>query len=247
MSSNAIEKQAQTLNQALRTKGKLLGKNWRLRIRDLLNQTFNALNAKPLDGALCLRLQQQIESELTALENDTVDKDTLPEVLPKKQVESKDKSERMAAGHSEHAARMAESQSGAGEPRMAESQSGAGATAPLQTKDTNAVKDESKSKEKPEKPKDESIGLFDLIHIHIRTFFTIRACVRPPYIGKFVQFADKHAETVQERIDKFLNVLSKGDDKVVGKTGVEVGYREDLLPDMPDRNLVLAPKKKKRR
>ena len=93
MSSNAIEKQAQALNQALRTRGKSLGKNWRLRIRDLLGQTFSALNAKPLDGALCLRLQQRIESELTALENDSVDTDSLPEEKPKKQVRSEEKSD----------------------------------------------------------------------------------------------------------------------------------------------------------
>lgn len=95
------------------------------------------------------------------------------------------------------------------------------------------------------KPADE-IGLFDLIRVSIRCFFKIRACVRPPFIGKFVDFAEKFAEIRQERIDRFIGVLSKGDEDFVAKTEVEVGYREDLLPDMPERGLVLHPKKKRR-
>ena len=73
MSINAVEKHAQTLNQALRNQGKLYGKAWRLRIRDLLQQTFAAMNARPLDGELCKSLDEKISAELEALENGTVE------------------------------------------------------------------------------------------------------------------------------------------------------------------------------
>ena len=250
MATNVIEKSAQALNQILRERGKKYGKNWRLRIRALLGQTFAALNAKPLDGALCLRLQSQIESEIAAVQNDAVDTATLPEapevksepksghksdvdeVLPKKAA-------RMDAGHSAAGARIGEANSDQGEPPVEPKSASCG--------DLGEHRGAGDVPPVPQKVSDDSVGLFDLIRVQIRTFFTIRACVRPPYIGKFVSFADRYAEIVQERIDKFLNVLSKGDDAFKAKVDVDVGYREDLLPDMPDRNLVLSQKKKKRR
>ena len=248
VATNVIEKSAQALNQILRERGKKYGKAWRQRVRALLGQTFAALNAKPLDGALCLRLQGQIEAELNAIQNDAVDTTTLPDVpesaaKPGNKAAAEDASykaaARMDAGHSAAGARIGKANSDQGEPPMARKSAscddlgdhrGAGDVPPVQKKSP-----------------DDGIGLFDLIRVQVRTFFTIRACVRPPYIGKFVTFADRYAEIVQERIDTFLNVLSKGDDALKTKVDVDVGYREDLLPDMPDRNLVLAPKKKKRR
>ena len=86
-----------------------------------------------------------------------------------------------------------------------------------------------------------------MIHVQIRCFFKINACVRPPYIGKFVQFADKFSEVKEARIERFIRVLSKGDEEISMKTEVEVGYRDDLIPDMPEMGFVLHPKKKKKR
>ena len=88
MSINAVEKHAQTLNQALRNQGKLYGKAWRLRIRDLLQQTFAAMNARPLDGELCKALDEKISAELEALENGTVE---IASEEPKKEKRSKKK------------------------------------------------------------------------------------------------------------------------------------------------------------
>ena len=81
MATNGIEKNAQALNKILREDGKKYGKIWRQRIRSLLSQTFAALNAKPLDGPLCLHLQSLIESELASIENETVDIQT-PAAMP---------------------------------------------------------------------------------------------------------------------------------------------------------------------
>ena len=279
MSVNAIEKHAQALNQALRVNGKQFGKTWRLRIRDLLAQTFAAMNAKPLDGALCKSLDEKMEAELAAIENGTVavessdtdpkpkkkkaskasadsptaatETEELPEFKPAEQPATMPESVAMPEPEpvSEpavsddvqadptdsvvpEAARMDEGHSDAeGEPRMDEGHSGAGDASPDTDKKTIPV---------------DEIGLFDLIHIEIRCFFTIRACVRPPYIGQFVTFSEQYADDVQARIDRFLGVLSKGEDDFAAKTDVEVGYRDDLLPNMPERGLILYPKKKKK-
>ncbi len=227
MSTNAVEKNAQALNQILCTEGKKLGKTWRQRIRLLLGQTFEALNAKPLDGTRCRQLSDQIDRELAAIQNgEPIEQEadtTTPEsaaakpktTAPQNSCSSVDSSEALSSQSSDIP------QLNAAEPSASEP-----------------------ADKKPESS--EEIGLFDLIHIKIRCFFKIRACVRPPYIGKFVCFADRFAEVRQERIDKFIGVLSNGEEDFIAKTEVDVGYQEDLLPDMPERGLVLHPRKKKR-
>ncbi len=247
MSTNAVEKNAQALNQLLRRDGKKYGKAWRSRIRDLLSQTFSALNAKPLDGALCLRLSEQIEAELQAAETGEVDVTSgAPQPSP-----SSDS--RMGAAHSESSSPIANSNRDdhEGETRMGTAHSVAGDACPAKSRETGdepaqsevPVPEPGAVQEPPPTPPEE-IGLFDLIHVEIRCFFKIRACTRPPYIGRFVTFADRFAEVKQEHIDKFIGVLSNSEDEFSAKTEVEIGYREDLLPDMPERGLVLHPKKK---
>ena len=288
MSINAIEKHAQTLNQALRNQGKTYGKAWRLRIRDLLQQTFAAMNAKPLDGALCKSLDEKISAELEALENGTVvavaeESASKPSKSEKKKRSTAAADAAVAAGReiapgkleiagvektaeiSEHreesvepqvledagAARMAAGHSDAeGEARMAAGHSDAGDTSP-DTEIMNETPQTESGNEAEETAKSEDaaaeVGLFDLIHVQIRCFFKIRACVRPPYIGQFVLFSERYGKDVQARVDRFLGVLSKGEDDFAAKTEVEVGYRDDLLPDMPERGLILYPKKEKKR
>ncbi|MBO4350896.1 MAG: hypothetical protein J6A01_08135 [Proteobacteria bacterium] len=241
MSINAVEKNAQELNKILRANGKTLGKAWRLRIRDLLAQTFAALNAKPLDGPLCLKLSEQIEAEIAAVKDGEPLTETPAELTqavqkkkptPPAEMPAPKESARIANGNSAETPCIGEANNGAGETRIVEDKSGAG---------ESPVKHKKISDMQPE-----DVGLFDLIHIHIRCFFKIRACTRPPYIGKFVQFADRFSEVRQERIDKFIGVLSKGDEDFVAKTEVDVGYRDDLIPDMPEMGFVLHPKKKKK-
>lgn len=232
MAANPVEKAAQRLNRELKERGKAYGKIWRSRIRDLLRQTFDALNARPLDGGLCRQLGEKIEKELADIDNETVDLQSPGERRQVKSDISEEpetkESERMRE-HSEDAARIGEdANSAGGEPRIGKANSGAGADSPH-----------------PIKEEPESVGLFDLIHVEVRTFFKIRACVRPPYIGKFVDFSDKYAERLMGRIERFLEVLTKREGEASARTEVEVGYREDLLPDMPDRNLVLSKRKKK--
>lgn len=272
MAPNIVEKNAQALNQLLRTEGKKYGKAWRSRIRELLAQTFAALNAKPLDGALCLRLSEQIESELQAIESGTVDTERgasksqavcvssavdeqhTREVCHQVSKEDLGMTERQGAERESGelqsevenlaGARMPLVHSAQGEPCMAEGHSGAGAQAPDGEGECEC---ESRSDVLLRHVPADEVGLFDLIRVRIRCFFKINACVRPPYIGRFVRFADKFSEVVHARIDKFIGVLDKGDEDFVAKTEVEVGYRDELIPDMPDMGLVLHPKKKKKR
>ncbi|MBQ8035452.1 MAG: hypothetical protein IJ268_00510 [Proteobacteria bacterium] len=332
MAINIVEKNALALNQILRTDGKRLGKAWRLRIRTLLGETFAALNAKPLDGALCLQLSEKIEAELAALsemKGDAVEEDGLrgtdaPSAeKPSKKKKSRKRSEAEAtepqsaeaeatepqsveadagdasdawwaqdaegalpkkkkpgkkSGVSERAdadgasgtfsedARMSAPEGRIGEadspgdmPRIGGADSGEEAAriggadsaeareneVPAEAEARGAEGVEAERVEAESVP--EEAGLFDLIHVQIRCFFKINACVRPPYIGKFVQFADKFSEVKEARIERFIRVLSKGDEEISMKTEVEVGYRDDLIPDMPEMGFVLHPKKKKKR
>ena len=321
MAINIVEKNALALNQILRTDGKRLGKEWRLRVRTLRGETFAALNAKPLDGALCLQLSEKIDAELAALaemKRDDGEEDgaesgfaTAPEKSSSKKKKSRKKAEAEesssveqtsdggaedtadawwaqeteaapakkkksrkkddvvalsadaaeaeqplaadaresaseerssaspcigAAENGEEAARIGAADSDEEAARIAEGDSGASEL------DITAGK---LVRQKATEP--EEVGLFDLIHVQIRCFFKINACVRPPYIGKFVQFADKFSEVREARIERFIRVLSKGDEEITMKTEVEVGYRDDLIKDMPEMGFVLHPKKKKKR
>ncbi|MBQ4360331.1 MAG: hypothetical protein II767_08750 [Proteobacteria bacterium] len=321
MAINIVEKNALALNQILRTDGKRLGKEWRLRVRTLLGETFAALNAKPLDGALCLQLSEKIDAELAALaemkrddgEDDGAESGFAPapekssskkkksrkkaeaeddssaeqtseggaentadawwaqetEAAPAKKKKSRKKDDVVAlsadaaeaelpvaedaresaseerssaspcigaAENGEEAARIGAADSDEEAARIAEGDSGA---SELDITAGELVR------QKATEP--EEVGLFDLIHVQIRCFFKINACVRPPYIGKFVQFADKFSEVREARIERFIRVLSKGDEEITMKTEVEVGYRDDLIKDMPEMGFVLHPKKKKKR
>ena len=263
MAVNSVEKSAQKLNAYLRSHGKKQGKAWRLRVRSLLAQTFEALNAKPLNGALCLELAGKIEREIAALEGgEPVETDdVVSEPLPSEA--------RNAGQEKEEAARIGAANSAAAE-RI---ETGRGAEAPAPSRDSDAgetrIERENTSDDRQiqgeesapaqadsvagdtspakEKNNPDEIGLFDLIHIQIRCFFKLNACIRPPYIGKFVRYADKYGEVVQARVDRFIKVLSKNEDEFAAKLEAEVGYDEDLLPDMPERGLVLHPRKKKKR
>ena len=146
---------------------------------------------------------------------------------------SDEEGERMREAHSEPAARIAEGDSAAeGEPRIPAGDSGAGDASPA----------------RPETPKEPEIrGFAEMIHLQIRCFVRVRACVQPAELGKVAKFSSRFSDGVQERVDKFLAVLSKGEDDFSAKVDVETGYQQDLLPNMPDRNLVLHQKLKKKK
>ena len=315
MAINIVEKNALALNQILRTDGKRLGKEWRLRVRTLLGETFAALNAKPLDGALCLQLSEKIDAELAALaemkrdDGDEDGQDSVAVAAPEKSSSKKKKSRKKAeveecasaetsgeasaedtadawwAQETEAASpkkkksrkkddaedlsadeteaetsgleetresasegRMREADSPEEAPRIGEADSGEDA-ARIAEGESDAPEREITAGElvRQKAIEPEEVGLFDLIRVQIRCFFKINACVRPPYIGKFVQFADKFSEVREARIERFIRVLSKGDEEITMKTEVEVGYRDELIKDMPEMGFVLHPKKKKKR
>lgn len=271
MSANSIEKNALKLSQLLRDYGKVIDKERRKRTRELLAQTFEAMNARPLNGALCKQLSDRIDVELEQFQSLSEAASEEPNEDVPKQKHKKNKSEnarrlpKAIELTSPTPSKTAETSTPdeiktveiAEETHPSISTSAvfpcddAAATqsddVPTQsdacpTHDTDALPET--SHEVPQK--DDSPGLFDLIHVQIRCFIKIRAVQKPPYIGKFVIFSEKFADALETRIDKFINVLSNNSEDIGEKLQVEKGYVDDLLPNMPDFNLVLHPKRKKR-
>ena len=101
---------------------------------------------------------------------------------------------------------------------------------------------------KPLRETPPEVGYFDIVSIRIRQFFKFRALVETYEIGQTTTFAEKFCDAVEARIEKFIAVLSSPDDSASHfSTDVVTGYRDDLIKDMPDRDLVLHPKKKKKK
>ena len=251
MSINVVEKNAQRLNKVLREQGASFPREWRQRVRGLLAQTFEAMNARPLDGPLCLRLSDQIEAELASypelLEHTAVLQAEAP-ASPKERPAQKTSPIRKKESRSDSSSTPKAPGEALQNTGMPESQPKPQSVAPAPVASDGQTVATQPEKHPVIAPTiDDSPGLFDFIHIQIRCFFKIRACLKPPYIGKFVQFAENFADVREDRIESFIRVLSKGTEGLGAKTDVEVGYDDDLLPNMPSRDLVLHQRLKKRR
>lgn len=258
------------MHKYLQERGKFFDKSWRQRIRKLLADTYDAMNAKPIDGNRCRAVSDQIEAELAVL--DQMSFDNMPEISVKK---SSDKSKTRTT--KKRAAQQSPPPfDDSSEPRVL-------ASSPTKTDDSSTSEmaldssllstngdrgeggedcDEMAREAVVDSAVDsrdngvgqtdtvadaaDSIGLFDLIHVEIRCFIKIRAVVRPPFIGKFVEFAEDFAQKRESRIEAFIAVLAPSTDELSNKMEVEVGYDDDLIPNMPGFDLVLHPKKKKR-
>lgn len=311
MSSNQVEKNAQRLNQVLRELGKSLDKERRVRIRKLLADTYEAMNARPLDGKRCLALSDEIDATLLELENGNLESSIgmvsaegskksetskkkksaeSPKTDDKKKTEERKK--RKVKAEKEGKSSEISAQEGQSE-KTALSQTVEVDDKPVCPSEQNCLRNftqteaitselkpcyeishvssPSESVECAENREDicpsndskasegkdgapssdlksdaDDIGLFDLIHVEVRCLIRIRAVVRPPFIGKFVEFAEAFAESRESRIEAFISVLSPNTEDFGCKTEVEVGYDDDLIPNMPGLDLVLHPKKKKR-
>lgn len=328
MSSNQVEKNAQRLNQVLRELGKSLDKERRVRIRKLLADTYEAMNAQPLDGKRCLALSDEIDATLLELENENLEssigmtgaegskksskkkksaespktddkKKTEERKKRKVKAEKEGKSSEISAqeGQSEKTAlsqtvevddkpvcpseqnclrsfaqteaitselkpcyEISHMSSPSESVECAENREDKCPSKGLSDKsnlqsvelavgsssDTNASGGKDGAPSSDLKSDADDIGLFDLIHVEVRCLIRIRAVVRPPFIGKFVEFAEAFAESRESRIEAFISVLSPNTEEFGCKTEVEVGYDDDLIPNMPGLDLVLHPKKKKR-
>lgn len=311
MSSNQVEKNAQRLNQVLRELGKSLDKERRVRIRKLLADTYEAMNARPLDGKRCLALSDEIDATLLELENGNLESSMgmvsaegskksetskkkksaeSPKTDDKKKTEERKK--RKVKAEKEGKSSEISAQEGQSE-KTALSQTVEVDDKPVCPSEQNCLRSftqteaitselkpcyeishmssPSENNECAENCEDkcpsndskasggkdgapasdlksdaDDIGLFDLIHVEVRCLIRIRAVVRPPFIGKFVEFAESFAESRESRIEAFISVLSPNTEDFGCKTEVEVGYDDDLIPNMPGLDLVLHPKKKKR-
>lgn len=304
MSANQVEKHAVRLHKYLVERGKYFDKAWRQRIRKLLADTYNAMNARPLDGKRCHALSDEIDAELAAL--DKMSFDGMQEISVKDRAakraakaDCKQKPAAPASNASDSNKTVHSSDSAGQSPETGDLQGNradlrrqplgdligapaknddiaddlrvhdaknAKAVAVCDRKAENSahLPNEMQSPTDPHTAggaqtadgKDEitaaparedgSIGLFDLIRVEIRCMIKIRAVVRPPFIGKFVSFAETFAEKRESRIEAFIAVLSPDTEKLGAKTDTEVGYEDDLIPNMPGFDLVLHPKKKKR-
>ena len=90
------------------------------------------------------------------------------------------------------------------------------------------------------------IGYFDIVNIQVRQAIIMNAAVKPVRIGHAGDMADLYAETVNDRVERFIEVLSKPDSSIQFNSELTPGYEDDLIENMPDRGLVLHPKKKKK-
>ncbi len=308
MSANQVEKHAMRLHKYLVDRGKYFDKAWRQRIRKLLADTYNAMNARPLDGKRCLALSDEIDAELASLDKMSFDgmieisvkdraaksaakaSDKQTQTTPANRNPSSNKTGRSgsSAEHSPETGDLQENRAYSRrqspgdleqEPQSAtaKNDNDADELRANDAKNANANDDCTQKIEDfdylsndmqlsgngqtanaaqtaenqntitaapPEQ--DGGIGLFDLIRAEIRCIIKIRAVVRPPFIGKFVSFAEAFAEHLESRIEAFIAVLSPDAEKLGAKTDTEVGYEDDLIPNMPGFDLVLHPKKKKR-
>lgn len=267
MAANQVEKNAIRLHKYLQERGKFFDKSWRQRIRKLLADTYEAMNAKPIDGNRCRAVSDQIEAELAVL--DQMSFDDMPEVSVKK---SSDKSKtrtakkRAAQQSPSHSDDSSEPRVSTPSPAKADDSSSLEMVVDSSLLSTNGdvvedcdemareavvdsaadSRDDGVGQTNTVADAADSIGLFDLIHVEIRCLIKIRAVVRPPFIGKFVEFAEDFAQKRESRIEAFIAVLSPSTDELSNKMEVEVGYDDDLIPNMPGFDLVLHPKKKKR-
>lgn len=299
MAANQVEKKAVRLHKYLQECGKFFDKSWRQRIRKLLAETYEAMNAKPLDGKRCLAASDQIDIELAMLDQMSFDEMQTVSVKKSSDKAKSSSSRRKSAQRKgkegktseksevlidilpnvQSTANAEDSMFGAQDAYQDVVGSGAREIVPTDMSElelssnaqgnlpeglpceptvTVAVSsdavagdagtcDESSSRcDAATLSRDDSIGLFDLIHIEIRCLIKIRAVVRPPFIGKFVMFAEEFAQKRESRIEAFIAVLSPSTDELSNKMEIEVGYEDDLIPNMPGFDLVLHPKKKRR-
>lgn len=93
-------------------------------------------------------------------------------------------------------------------------------------------------------PKGMSMGYFEMVSIKVRSFFCLRAFREPVRIARATSYAQNYADAVFARVDKFINVLSKG--AAAPSLDAYKGYGEELIKDMPERGLVLHPPKRKK-
>jgi hypothetical protein len=89
-----------------------------------------------------------------------------------------------------------------------------------------------------------NLGYFEMVSLKVREFFVLRACKEPIRVGAATNFAQNYADSVFERVDRFIRVLSK--DAAPINTEAYKGYRDELIKNMPERGLVLHPPKRKR-
>lgn len=299
MAANQVEKNAVRLHKYLQECGKYFDKAWRQRIRKLLAETYEAMNAKPLDGKRCLAASDQIDFELAKLDQMSFDEmqtvsvkkssdkakssssrkksaqrkgkegktseksevlgDSLPDVQSTTSEEDSlfvaQDADQDAASNSAREiapADMSESESSSNaqdnlpEGLPCEPIAAVAVSSDAAACDVGTCDESSSCGDAATLSRDDSIGLFDLIHIEIRCLIKIRAVVRPPFIGKFVMFAEEFAQKRESRIEAFIAVLSPSTDELSNKMEIEVGYEDDLIPNMPGFDLVLHPKKKRR-
>ncbi|MCL2326142.1 MAG: hypothetical protein FWC40_06585 [Proteobacteria bacterium] len=220
MSGHPLERRAEALSEALRIRGKALGKSWRVQARALLSETFAAMHSAKTDEMLCAQLEQQLDQQIEA-------------ARLKSPEENPDNDLTVAQPQDELPQAMT-SQTDEGSPDLPEIESPQATIS--QTNDSFTSPSDLPAR----------MGYFDLVRIRIRCFFRLRACIEPLRIGGISDFAERYTDSVQRRIDRFIAVLSKNDAITSGDATVKPGYQEELIQNMPERGLVLHPKKKKR-
>ena len=223
-----VEQLASKLNLYLKKFGKTKGKVWKTHVRAILQTTFNTLNQVPKPTPDVLKqLLEQLENEIQIAESPEPF-ETSPE-MPSEPVAE-------PAAQTEISPVAAETTA---EPEAPPE------TAPENQANPETAEQKSGDAAKPEKPEDQVLGYFQMVSIRVHEAFHLKAYrdpVRP--FGTRGRKASKQADIICDRVDKFLAVLSK-DSETKPAPETYVGYRDDLIKDMPERSLILRKKPKK--
>lgn len=235
-----VEQLASKLNLYLKKFGKTKGKVWKTHVRAILQTTFNTLNQVPKPTPDVLKqLLEQLENEIQIAESPEPF-ETSPEMLSKPVAEPATQTEmppdKKPAAQTEISPVAAETTA---EPEAPPE------TAPENQANPETAEQKSGDAAKPEKPEDQILGYFQMVSIRVHEAFHLKAYrdpVRP--FGTRGRKASKQADIICDRVDKFLAVLSK-DSETKPAPETYVGYRDDLIKDMPERSLILRKKPKK--
>lgn len=247
-----VEKLAFQLNATLKAQAKTVSKAWKTEARALLKESFELLSLNPPDEAALNLLEKRLNSQIAMANNAAIEL-TKTAKTPKPSHRKTEPNADLAPQKEQ------QTQDIKAEIDSVTAQAVPQTPSPIDLRDDKGEANDSvahssyvleKPKDKPAKPSQDgepqSIGYFEMVRVEIRQFFKINACLPERVLGRASAYAERHSEVLAQRIEAFIAVLSKSSEAETPTTDLRTGYREELIKDMPERGLVLHPKRKKK-
>lgn len=249
-----LEKLASQLNTMLKTQAKAVSKAWKIEARILLKESFDLLGQTPPDDAALCLLEKRLNTHIVMANSPPVDLEKTPKTLGE--------SAKIATTHADELRqtpdvkpdlhqdkRQDTLETQANLSTLKEEQEGEHKNAKSVKKNHHpeALRGNASTELAPAKDAETSLlGYFEMVHVGIRQFFKINACLPERVLARASANAERHSEVLAQRIEAFIAVLSKSTEIENPNTNLRSGYHEELLKDMPERGLVLHPKRKKK-